>query len=213
MTRSHTALPTPSSCHPRASALRIVAASVLTLHLSARLGAQAAPIDTTERFRLEFGAGVTTQLPGFGDRGLGPVASLVLRNPGRSGRTGFVAGITYGLVPLRYRLPDGTRNNSGVQSLFVTLGPEFRVSDGARVDVQWNPALSREARWGTQPAWRGEPYQVFTLSGASAGLRLGKPDGRVGVQMRVHTSLHLFNIITGGVLQSAYPSLQVGLRT
>jgi hypothetical protein len=179
--------------------------------LQAALASTAMAQDTTDspKARFEIGLGVTRRLPAIADPGTGAIGSINVRTPVHKGGVGFVAGVTFGILPLRYDLPDGSPNNSAIQSVFLSLGPEFRLGEQAQFDLQWNPALTGVRRWGAQPSWRTATPVQRSLTSASVGLRLGKPNAKLGCVFRLHTSLHLFDLVTGGTLQNTYPSVQV----
>jgi hypothetical protein len=202
----------PSANH-RVVARRFAVHGALVI-MQAALASTAMAQDTTDSptARFEIGLGVTRRLPAIADPGTGAIGSINVRTPVRKGGVGFVAGVTFGILPLRYDLPDGSPNNSAIQSVFLSLGPEFRLGHRVQLDLQWNPALTGVRRWGAQPAWRTSTPVQRSLTSASLGFRVGKPDAKIGYVFRLQSSLHLFDVATGGTLAGMYPSLQVMWR-
>ena len=159
------------------------------------------------RLGLEFGLGLTTRVQAISDAGLGPVATIAVRHPAAAGLDGFIGSVSYTLVPLTRRLPDGNANNSALEGIHLALGMEWMRGKSTRLDLQWNPAIANVRRWGTQPAWRSKTPMQRTLSAASLGVRWGKPEARVGYSLRLHASLNPLSFFGG-----AYPSFQVMVR-
>jgi hypothetical protein len=162
---------------------------------------------TQRRYGLEFGFGATTRVPGIPKGGIGPVISVLVRNPARRGVFGFNAGASYVLVPQLHRNPDRAPNNSAAEAIFLSIGPEFIPRRSTRIELLWTPAISRVRKWGAQPDTRAAVHTQYDWSAVSLGIRWGNPESRVGYALRLHGAVSPF-----GSDESGYPSFQVMVR-
>lgn len=125
------------------------------------------------RLGVEGTAGLTTGVPGFGDRSAGAHGALRLLLPGGSPRFGWTAGLAYAYVPLTLDVPDGVRYQRRQSGVIAALGPEWRLGGPAgplAVDVQWNPTVSRSVPSAGAPSYARPVPWAAHWSPVSLGL-------------------------------------------
>lgn len=201
---------------PPAVLIRVVCLLGLASVAPSRSGAQVRA-EPAPRPAVEFALGVVTRVPGYGDPGLGPLASATVRVPVHRSSTRVLAGAAYGIVFTDgWRDPEGLRYESAPEGVIFALGVEWPLHrrQAFGVDLQWNPTVSRVRRWGPPASWpRKTSAWEPTYSTASAGLRWTVPSRRgpvVGISARLYANLHPYGLAHGAL--DVWPALQVTVR-
>jgi hypothetical protein len=183
-----------------------VVAALAALTLTSVINTVDAQESSARRTGIEAGVGVGTSVPGRGEDGLGPFVSATLRlASGGSGRA-FLLGVGYGIVFTEgWTSHDGLfRSEFAPEAVMLHFGHEWPLGAPRRfaIDAQWNPALVRTRRFGTQPPWVSGPSPwEWTAATASLGLRYtlsGSRGAVVAVNLRNYLNLTQY-IWLGGV--------------
>ena len=195
--------------------------SGLVLLLACAIAGTASVVDAQDpprsRAMAELAIGAGTRVPHWGDEGLGPFVSAMLRVPIGSSDVTYLAGLGYGIVFTEgWTSPDGVQYDFAPEAGMLHVGLEWPLNERGTwaFDGQWNPAVSRVRRWGEQPPWRpGSSEWVTTLSTMSLGMRWTVPTQRgpvVGLGLRAFVSVHPGVLFSYGL--NAWPAVSVTIR-